>query len=67
MAGKNVGTERDSIEVIFNKYEEVKLTQNGFSVTFESKSDVLEAYKALTRALDKMDRERNNRDMGFED
>lgn len=57
----------NSIEVIFNKYEEVKLTQNGFTVTFENKSDVLEAFKALTRALDQMDKDKNNRDMGFND
>jgi hypothetical protein len=58
--------DKNSIEVIFNNYEEVKLTQNGFIVTFENKSDVLEAFKALTRALDQMDKEKNNRDMGFE-
>lgn len=61
----NKPEEENSIEVIFNKYEEVKLTQNGFTVTFENKSDVLEAFKALTRALDKMDKDRNNKDMGF--
>lgn len=60
-------TNENSIEVIFDKYEEVKLTQNGFTVTFENKADVLEAFKALTRALDQMDKDKNNRDMGFND
>ena len=34
-------TNENSIEVIFDKYEEVKLNQNGFTVTFENKADVL--------------------------
>lgn len=57
----------NAIEVIFDKYEEVKLNQNGFTVTFENKADVLEAFKALTRALDKMDKDRSNREMGFDE
>lgn len=60
-------TNENSIEVIFDKYEEVKLNQNGFTVTFENKADVLDAFKALTRALDQMDKDKNNRDMGFND
>ena len=53
------------IEVIFDKYSEVKLNQNGFTITFENKEDILDAYKALTEALDKMDKEKTAKDMGF--
>ena len=55
----------NSIEVIFDKYSEVKLNQNGFTITFENKEDILDAYKALTEALDKMDKEKTAKDMGF--
>lgn len=53
------------IEVIFDKYSEVKLNQNGFTITFENKEDILDAYKSLTEALDKMDKEKTTKDMGF--
>lgn len=55
----------NAIEVIFDQYEEVRLNQNGFTVTFKNKDDILDAFKALTKALDEMDRKKNNQEMGF--
>lgn len=70
LEGKNMSNNRkqqneNAIEVIFDQYEEVRLNQNGFTVTFKNKEDILDAFKALTKALDEMDKKRNNQEMGF--
>lgn len=62
---KKLNKEENPIEVIFDQYEEVRLNQNGFTVTFKNKEDILDAFKALTKALDEMDKKRNNQEMGF--
>ena len=70
LEGKNMSNNRkkqneNAIEVIFDQYEEVRLNQNGFTVTFKNKEDILDAFKALTKALDEMDKKKNNQEMGF--
>lgn len=54
-----------SITAILKGYSEVTIKPNGLMISFESKEDILEAFKALTEALDKADKERLAEEMGF--
>lgn len=61
---ENEGKE-PSITAIFKGYSEVAVKQNGLMISFQSKEDILEAFKALTAALDKADKEAIAEEMGF--
>lgn len=62
---KSAKAKEPSITAILKGYSEVTIKQNGLMISFESKEDILEAFKALTAALDKADKEAIVEEMGF--
>ncbi len=54
------------IKEIFKDYEEVNLNRKGFSITFKDSASAIEAFKALTAELAKIDKEKGDGVLGVE-